>query len=73
MLKKIDNRKVMGLENIPIEVWKCLGGKGIAWLTKLFNEILRSKRMLEEWRRGTLIPRIKEIFKIVETIKGSNL
>ena len=52
----MDNGKAMGPNNIPIEVWKCLGGKGIIWLTKLFNEILRSKRMPEEWRRSTLIP-----------------
>ena len=55
-LKKMDNRKAMGPDNIPIEVWKCLGGKGIVWLTKLFNEILKSKRMPGEWRRSTLIP-----------------
>ena len=47
--------KAMGLNNIPIKVWKCLGEKAIIWLTYLFNEILRSKRMPEEWR-GTLIP-----------------
>ena len=46
----------MGLDNIPIEIWKCLGGKGIIWLTKLFNEILKSKKMPDEWRRSTLIP-----------------
>ena len=45
ILKKMDNGNVMGPDNIPIELWKCLGGKCIAWLTKLFNEILRSKRM----------------------------
>ena len=41
-----------GPNNIHIEVWKwkCLGGKGINWLTKLFNEILRSKKMPDEWR-----------------------
>ena len=55
-LKKMDNGKALGPDNIPIEVWKGLGRKGIIWLTKLFNEILRSKRMPEEWRRSTLIP-----------------
>ena len=41
----MDNRKAMGLDNIPIKVWKCLGEKGIIWLAKLFNEILRYKKM----------------------------
>ena len=26
------------------------------WLTKLFNEIIRTKRMLDKWRRSTLTP-----------------
>ncbi|KAH1210522.1 LINE-1 retrotransposable element ORF2 protein [Glycine max] len=30
--------------------------RGLEWLTKLFNEIMRSKRMSEEWRRSTLVP-----------------
>ena len=51
----MDNKNVMGFNNIPIDVWKCLEGKCIIWLTKLLNEILKSNRKLEEWRRGTLI------------------
>ena len=50
----MDNSKVVGLDNILIEVWKCLGAKGISWLTKLFNEIMRSKKMSDEW--SILIP-----------------
>src|SRR5215470_4611566 len=46
----------MGPDDIPIEVWKSLGEKGIVWLTKLFNEILRSKKMPDEWRKSILIP-----------------
>ena len=26
------------------------------WLTKHFNEIIRTKRMLDKWRRSTLTP-----------------
>ena len=32
-------RKAVGPDEIPIEVWKCLGEFGIKWLTKLFNKI----------------------------------
>ena len=39
-LKKMENSKAVGSNGIPIEVWKCLGEKGVLWLTKLFNEIL---------------------------------
>ena len=50
------NGRAVGPDNIPIEVWKGLGEKGINWLTKLFNEILRSKKMPDEWRKSTLVP-----------------
>ncbi|KAL5142307.1 LINE-1 reverse transcriptase [Glycine soja] len=52
-LKRMSNGKAVGPDNIPIEVWKTLGDRGLEWLTKLFNEIMRSKRMPEEWRRST--------------------
>ncbi|KAH1266713.1 LINE-1 retrotransposable element ORF2 protein [Glycine max] len=52
----MSNGKAVGPDNIPIEVWKTLGDRGLEWLTKLFNEIMRSKRMPEEWRRSTLVP-----------------
>ncbi|KAG4931766.1 hypothetical protein JHK84_048760 [Glycine max] len=54
-LKRMSNGKAVGPDNIPIEVWKTLGDRGLEWLTKLFNEIMRSKRMPEEWRRSTLV------------------
>ena len=40
----MENGKAVIPNNIPIVVWKCLGGKGISWLTKLFNKIMRPKR-----------------------------
>ncbi|KAL5141766.1 Metal tolerance protein 6 [Glycine soja] len=52
-LKRMSNGKAVGPDNIPIEVWKTLGDRGLEWLTELFNEIMRSKRMPEEWRRST--------------------
>ncbi|KAL5131500.1 LINE-1 retrotransposable element ORF2 protein [Glycine soja] len=54
-LKRMSNGKAVGPDNIPIEVWKTLGDRGLEWLTELFNEIMRSKRMPEEWRRSTLV------------------
>ncbi|KAK9133636.1 hypothetical protein Scep_013164 [Stephania cephalantha] len=32
---------------------------GLTWLTKLFNKILKSKRMPMDWRRSTLVPIFK--------------
>lgn len=48
-LKKMDNGKIVELDNIPIEVWNSLGSKSVSLLTKLFNVTLRSKKMLDEW------------------------
>jgi len=44
------------MDNIPIDVWKSLGDREIVWLTKNFNEIMRMKKMSDEWRISTLIP-----------------
>jgi len=34
-LKKMTNGKVVGPDQIPVEVWKCLGKEELKWLTKL--------------------------------------
>jgi hypothetical protein len=57
--KEDERVKAMGPDGIPIEVWKCLGDIAIVWLTMLFNHIFRSNKMLDEWRRSTLVPIFK--------------
>ena len=52
-------RKAVGSDEIPIEVWKCLGEFGIKWLTKLFNKIWQSNKMPDEWKKSTLVPLYK--------------
>jgi hypothetical protein len=42
-LKKMKTGKALEPDDIPIEVWRCLGNIAIVWLTKLFNTIFRSK------------------------------
>ncbi|KAK3544791.1 hypothetical protein QTP86_027552 [Hemibagrus guttatus] len=37
------------------EVWKCLGEAAVEFLTSLFNRVLESERMPEEWRRSVLV------------------
>ena len=44
-LKKMGRTKAVGLDNIPIEVWRGLGEEGISSLTNLFNIILRTHKM----------------------------
>jgi hypothetical protein len=58
-LKKMKTGKALGPNDIPIEVWRCLGDITIVWLTKLFNTIFRSNKMSDEWRRSILVPIFK--------------
>ncbi|KAM1231943.1 hypothetical protein ACFX2G_042792 [Malus domestica] len=55
-LKKMKHRKAVGPDDIPIEVWKVLGETSITWLTDIFNRILKTKKMPNEWRTSTLVP-----------------
>ena len=48
--------KAVGPDELPVEVWKCMGKMGIEFLTRLFNKLLMGERMPEEWRRSVLIP-----------------
>ena len=47
--------KAVGPDELPVEVWKCMGEMGIKFLFKLFNKLLIGERMLEAWR-SELIP-----------------
>jgi hypothetical protein len=58
-LKRMKGGKAMGLDGIPIEVWRSLADVAIVWLTKLFNLIFRSNKMPDEWRRSILVPIFK--------------
>ncbi|KAK3537276.1 hypothetical protein QTP70_007003 [Hemibagrus guttatus] len=51
--------KAVGPDDIPVEVWKCLGEAAVEFLTSLFNRVLESEKMPEEWRRSVLVPIFK--------------
>ena len=48
--------KAVGPDELPVEVWKCMGKMGINFWTRLFNRLLKGERMSEDWRRSVLIP-----------------
>ncbi|KAK3537905.1 hypothetical protein QTP70_024567 [Hemibagrus guttatus] len=58
-LKRMKSGKAVGPDDIPVEVWKCLGEAAVEFLTSLFNRVLESGRMPEEWRRSVLVPIFK--------------
>ncbi|KAK3566616.1 hypothetical protein QTP86_001541 [Hemibagrus guttatus] len=57
-LKGMKSGKAVGPDDIPVEVWKCLGEAAVEFLTSLFNRVLESERMPEEWR-SVLVPIFK--------------
>ncbi|KAK3514197.1 hypothetical protein QTP70_009438 [Hemibagrus guttatus] len=55
-LKRMKSGKAVGPDDIPVEVWKCLGEAAVEFLASLFNRVLESEKMPEEWRRSVLVP-----------------
>ena len=58
-MKMMKNGKAVGPDDIPVEVWKCLGEIALEFLTKLYNRTMESERIPEEWRDSILIPIFK--------------
>ena len=58
-MQRMKNGKAVGPDDIPGEVWKCLGESALKFLTKLYNRTMESERMPEEWRDSVLIPIFK--------------
>ncbi|KAK3545526.1 hypothetical protein QTP70_008037 [Hemibagrus guttatus] len=58
-LKRMKSGKAVGPDDIPVEVWKCLGEAAVEFLTSLFNRVLDSEKMPEKWRRSVLVPIFK--------------
>ena len=55
-LRRMKKGKAIGPDELPVEVWKCMGEMGIKFLTRLYNRLLMGEWMPEEWRRSVLIP-----------------
>ena len=52
--------KAVGSDEIPAEVWKCLGWFGVVTLCKLFNSIIITDTIPSAWRDSVLVPIFKE-------------
>ena len=58
-LRRMKKDKAVGPDELPVEVWKCMGEIGIKFLTRLVNRLnarRMGERMPEKWRRSVLIP-----------------
>ncbi len=54
-MKRMKSGKAVGPDEIPVEAWRCLGEMAVKFLTRLFNQILESESMPEEWTRSLLV------------------
>ena len=54
-LRRMKKGKAVGPDELPVEVWKCMGKIGIEFLTRQFNKLLLGEQMPEKWRRSVLI------------------
>ena len=50
MSKRMKNGKVVGPDDPPVEVWKCIGEIALEFLMEIYNITMESVRMPEEWR-----------------------
>ena len=48
--------KAVGPDDIPVEAWRALEGKGVTWLTEILCRVMASEQMPDEWWHSTLIP-----------------
>ena len=58
-MKRVEKVKAVGADDIPLDVWKCLGESALKFLTKEYNRTMESETMPEEWRDSVLIPIFK--------------
>ena len=54
-MKRMKHGKAVGPDDILIKAWKALGDIGVNFLTKLFNQLLETEEMHEEWKKTILV------------------
>ena len=59
-LNKMKNGRSCGPDGIPTEALKHLGDWGVCQLTNIFNAIMQSGKMPDEWRESTITPIYKD-------------
>ena len=65
-LKRAKKGKAMGLDGIPVEVWKCMAEKRVDMLWDLQQKIYEQEKMPEVWRNSVIVPIFKEKVDIQE-------
>ncbi|XP_070014955.1 uncharacterized protein [Nicotiana sylvestris] len=55
-IRKKSRGRATGPDEIPVELWRCVGRACLEWLTGLFNVIFKTNRMPNEWKWSTMVP-----------------
>ena len=55
VLKRAQNRKSCGLDNLPMEMWKFGGNELKRHLLELFNKTIDKNQRPQEWEKGMVI------------------
>ena len=73
-LKGTKSGKAVDRDEIPAEVWKCMGWFGVVTLCKLFNSIMITDTIPSAWRDSVLVPysRKRATSKSARTTEGSS-
>jgi len=58
-MRKMRRGRATEPDEIPVELWRCVGRAGLELLTALFSVIFKTNRMPEEWRWSTMVPLYK--------------
>ena len=60
-VKEIKNNKAVGIDDIPIEIWKAIGEKGMKELLDLCKDIYEQGLWPDDFTRGIVIPIPKKV------------
>ena len=58
-ISRMKKGKATGMDGIPVEVWKCLGEKGIDMQWDLMQRIQEQEKIPTEWTDSVIIPMYK--------------
>ena len=56
IIRELNSNKAVGVDEIPAEMLKCLGEKGITLITKMINKIYKTGEIPEDFRNSIFIP-----------------
>lgn len=59
-LGKLRDKKAIGNDNIPAEVWKYGGEELEGWIWDICNKVWRGEGWIKEWNKGLVVPILKK-------------